>query len=84
MSSLIITKPKIQQDLHGYFIGREKIMNGIAMPYSRESKYFKDLATAQEAFQNGWFFRDTDENLTLFEKYKSEYALYDNFFVKLV
>jgi hypothetical protein len=84
MSSMYISKPKIQHDQHGYYIGREKTLNGIPMPYSRESKYFSSKETAQQAIEFGFYFRDTEENIALFEKYKSDYILYDGFFVKLV
>jgi hypothetical protein len=80
-----ISKPKIIKDVinNSYYIGRTKEIDGNIFPFSRESKYLS-LEEVEKAMEFGFYFRDTEENIKLFEENRIDYILHEGFFVRIV
>ena len=47
-----VSEPKVMRSSAGYYVGKEVIEDGIPVPYSRNSQYFRTKAEAKKALLN--------------------------------
>lgn len=63
---------KVMRSAVGYYLGREFIGNdGLIEPGSRESSYWKIKEEAEYALKEGFEWRDSEENVMLYQETKS-------------